>query len=113
MDNTLRPIDFVRYGSETLYCHVHGEEQNYFGKDENVTHTKAFLYNLIEHHRRYKVKLNMWKGFPDQCFDAVGSLKETLESGLKEALAKDQLTILRPQFYKEMCQKTQLFNFMI
>eukprot|EP00121_Abeoforma_whisleri_P006126 Awhi_evm2s5563 len=55
----------------------------------------------------------MWKGFPDQCFDSVGPLKETLELDLKETLAKDQLTILRPQFYREMCQKTQLFNFMI
>eukprot|EP00121_Abeoforma_whisleri_P010143 Awhi_evm1s9347 len=93
MDNTLRPIDFVRYSSETLY--YHGEEQNYFGKDETLTHTEAFLYNLIEHQGRYKLKLNMWKAFPDQCFDSVGSLKETLELSLKEALAKDQLTILR------------------
>eukprot|EP00121_Abeoforma_whisleri_P015819 Awhi_evm1s14549 len=42
----------------------------------------------------------------------VGPLKETLESGLKEALDKDQLTILRPQFYREMCQKAQRFNSM-
>eukprot|EP00121_Abeoforma_whisleri_P006125 Awhi_evm1s5563 len=41
MDNTLRPIDFVRYGSETLY--YHGEEQNYFGKDENLTHGGLFV----------------------------------------------------------------------
>eukprot|EP00121_Abeoforma_whisleri_P008016 Awhi_evm1s7340 len=64
----VRSIDFVRYGSETLY--YHDEEQNYFGKDENLTHTEAFLYNLIEHQGRYKLKLNMWKGFPDRCFDS-------------------------------------------
>eukprot|EP00121_Abeoforma_whisleri_P015769 Awhi_evm1s14503 len=88
MDNTLRPIDIIRYGSEIFY--YHGEERSYFGKDENLTHKEAFLYNLIEHHGRIKLKLNMWKGFPDQCFDSVGPLKEILELGLKEALAKDQ-----------------------
>eukprot|EP00121_Abeoforma_whisleri_P003650 Awhi_evm1s3284 len=66
-----RPIDFVRYGSETLY--YHGEEQSSIGKDKTLTHTEAFLHNLIEHHRKYKLKL--WKGFSDQCFDAVAFLK--------------------------------------
>eukprot|EP00121_Abeoforma_whisleri_P004438 Awhi_evm1s4013 len=77
MDSTLRPINFVRYGSETLYHH--GKEQNYFGKDEKLTHTEAFCSTC-------------GKGFPDQCFDSVGPLKETLELGLKEALAEDRLT---------------------